>query len=116
MEKARKGPRQEPTPPQGASVSSDRCAQANAFRPIVRNLVACARGIGGARSGPGCPIHRWLGAERDLGRNRTLVGIDLCPLVIPLFAALGKVLALVFRPAATDRAPDSGVQACKVSV
>ena len=38
----------------------------------------------------------------------TLVGIDLCPLVILLFAALGKILALVFRLAATDGAPDSG--------
>ena len=27
MEKARKGPRQEPTPPEGASVSSDRSGQ-----------------------------------------------------------------------------------------
>ena len=38
----------------------------------------------------------------------TLVGIDLGPLVILVFAALRKALALVFRPATTDRAPDSG--------
>ena len=37
-----------------------------------------------------------------------LVGIVSCPLVILLFAALGKVLALMFPLAATDRAPDSG--------
>jgi hypothetical protein len=38
----------------------------------------------------------------------TLVGIASCPLVILLFAALGKVLASMFPLAATDRAPDSG--------
>jgi len=37
-----------------------------------------------------------------------LVGIASCPLVILLFAALGKVVALMFPLAATDRAPDSG--------
>jgi hypothetical protein len=37
-----------------------------------------------------------------------LVGIASCPLVILLFAALGKVLALMFPLAATDRAPVSG--------
>jgi hypothetical protein len=37
-----------------------------------------------------------------------LVGITSCPIVIILFAALDKVLALMFPLAATDRAPDSG--------
>jgi hypothetical protein len=37
-----------------------------------------------------------------------LVGIAFLPLAILLFAALGKVLALMFPLAATDRAPDSG--------
>jgi hypothetical protein len=37
-----------------------------------------------------------------------LVAIALCPLVILLLAALGKVFPLMFRLVATDRAPDLG--------
>jgi hypothetical protein len=38
-----------------------------------------------------------------------LVGFASCPLVILLFAALGKVLALMLPLATRDRVPDSGI-------